>query len=364
MKSDILIIGGGTGGHLFPAIATLEEFQKKGISSSLLTDDRCIKYLKDEKDLRYYVIKAPRNKGFLGKILYPIFLILAFAKSFILLKKLKPKLIIGFGGYVSYPTLLVASLIGVKFMLHEQNCFLGRVNRFFAKKSQMLCLAFKDTLNIDSSIDKDKIIIAGNPVRSAIRNNIKKSKNKDAFRILITGGSQGARFLSEALPEAMNLVVKRFPKMKFDIIQQSRPEDIGDIKSAYSFLKIDATISDFFYNMDKLLSDTDLLVGRAGASTIAEIISAEIPSILVPYPYASQKHQHFNAEMIEKNGGGYMIDQDDATPLAISGKIITLIDDKKKYQDAQKALKGLQKDSAHIIVDTALKIISCKDRKI
>lgn len=358
MKANILVIGGGTGGHLFPAIATIEEFVKRDINCSLLTDDRCVKYLKDQDGLDYYVIKSPRAEGLLGKIKYPILLLLAFIKSLFLIIRFKPKLIIGFGGYVSYPTLLIARAFNIQYMLHEQNSFLGRVNRLFSGNAMKLCLAFKDTINIPKNYPADKIVVTGNPVRSSIKEIIaKKNKDKKFFRILITGGSQGARFLSEALPEAIHLVCKQFPKMKFEIIQQARPEDIDQIKSAYNELKIDATISDFFYNMPSLLADTDLLVGRAGASTIAEIIATNIPSILIPYPYAAEKHQHYNAEMIEKNGGGFMIDQDEATPLAISGKMVSLIGNEKKFEAAKKALKKLQNDSAHIIVDTAEKII-------
>lgn len=358
MRKNILVIAGGTGGHLFPAIATIEELLERGVNCSLLTDDRCVKYLKDHNNLDYFVIKSPRAKGILGKIKYPILLFFAFVKSLILIVKFKPKLLIGFGGYVSYPTLLMARAMGIKYILHEQNCFLGRVNRLFSSKAQKLCLAFKDTMNVPKKYPASKIVVTGNPVRESIKKIItKKNKDKKSFRILVTGGSQGASFLSEALPEAINLVVKQFPKIKFEIIQQARPEDISTIKAAYNDLNIDATISDFFYNMPSLLADTDLLVGRAGASTIAEVIATSIPSILIPYPYAAEKHQHYNAEMIEKNGGGFMIDQDDATPLAISGKMVTLIGDAKKFESAKKALKKLQNDSAHIIVDTAMKII-------
>lgn len=358
MNIDILIVGGGTGGHLFPAIATLEEVNKRGLKGSLLTDDRCVKYLKNHQDLDYFIMKSPRAEGVLGKIKYPILLALAFLQSIFLMIKLKPKLIIGFGGYVSYPALFVGSLMGKKIMLHEQNCFLGRVNKFFANKADKLFLAFKDTLNIPESYPKDKIIVTGNPVRAEITNlKPAKRKGKNTFNILITGGSQGARFLSESLPEALHLVIKQFPKIKFEITQQARSEDIEQIKLAYNAHGISPYISDFFYNMPELLNNSDLLIGRAGASTIAELIVTSTPSILIPYPYAAQRHQHYNAEMIEKNGGGLMIDQNDASPLAISSNIISYIKDSKKLDASRRALKKLQKDSTHIILDTALKII-------
>jgi UDP-N-acetylglucosamine--N-acetylmuramyl-(pentapeptide) pyrophosphoryl-undecaprenol N-acetylglucosamine transferase len=358
MNIDILIVGGGTGGHLFPAIATLEEVNKRGFKGSLLTDDRCMKYLKNHQDLNYFVMKSPRGEGIWGKMKYPILLILALVQSFFLILKLKPILIIVFGGYVSYPALFIGSLMGIKIMLHEQNCFLGRVNKSFASKADRLFLAFEDTLNIPINYPKDKIVIVGNPVRSEITNlEPIKRKEINTFNILVTGGSQGARFLSESIPEALNLVIKQFPKIKFSITQQARPEDIEEIKLAYNSYGISAYISDFFYNMPELLNKADLLIGRAGASTIAELIATSTPSILIPYPYAAQQHQHYNAEMIEKNGGGFMIDQNDASPLAISSNIITYIKDSKKLEASRMALKKLQKDSTHIILDTALKIM-------
>jgi UDP-N-acetylglucosamine--N-acetylmuramyl-(pentapeptide) pyrophosphoryl-undecaprenol N-acetylglucosamine transferase len=364
MKVDILVIGGGTGGHLFPAIATLEEFTKRGGKGILVTDDRCEKYLKNHKSLKYCVVKAPRLEGLLGKIKYPALFLGALIKFLIIIYRFRPKLIIGFGGYVSYPALYIAKLLGKKIMLHEQNCFLGRVNRFFSKSAEKLCLAFEDTLNIPENYPKSKIVIVGNPVRSEITEAVALKKiDKNLFRILITGGSQGATFLSETIPEALHFVAQQFPNFKFQITQQARPEDIDQIKSAYNSYKIEATISDFFYNMPELLANSDLLIGRAGASTIAEIISTTIPAILIPYPHAAQKHQHYNAEMIEKNGGGCMIDQDDASAFAISVKIISYIIDEKKMKDAKKALKKLQKDSAHIIVDTAEKIIHKHGKK-
>lgn len=361
MKVDILVIGGGTGGHLFPAIATLEEFEARGKKAALITDDRCEKYLENYSNINTYIIKQRRFEGILSSIKAVFFSIIAMFQSYILLRKLKPKLIIGFGGYVIYTTLLVANWMRIPIMLHEQNAVMGKANKFFAKRASKLFLSFKDTKNIPEDLPKDKIIVTGNPVRADIRNASKKKG--DNFRILIIGGSQGARFLSDVIPDAINQVLKNFPKKNIEIIQQARMEDIDRVKSLYAEYNIKAQISDFFHNMPEILKETDLIISRAGAATITEIIATATPSILLPYPYASEMHQHYNAEIIQKNNCGIMLDQNDATIVSLASKVSDLINNPNQLLDMSKNLKKLQKDSAHIIVDTAEKIIPFYQKK-
>lgn len=361
-KAKIFIVGGGTGGHLFPAIATAEELQGRGYDVSLITDPRCVKYLKNHEAIRTYVIgplKPP--SGLLGKILAPYFTLLAVIRSFILIYKEKPALIIGFGGYVSYPPLLASNILGVSIILHEQNCFLGKVNYLFSKRAAKLCLAFTETGNLPKSLSKGKILVTGNPVRREIleySNKAQKSKlDKNTFKILVTGGSQGASFFCTIIPEAINIVQRQSPNVKLEITQQARPEDIAKLKKYYKAYHIKGNISDFFYNMPELLHKADLLIGRAGAATIAEIIATLKPAILVPYPYAAEKHQHFNAEMIQKNGGGWFFDQYDLTPEILAKQITEIISNREVLSSASKSLIELQKDSSNIIADTAEKIM-------
>jgi UDP-N-acetylglucosamine--N-acetylmuramyl-(pentapeptide) pyrophosphoryl-undecaprenol N-acetylglucosamine transferase len=359
MKQTIFVVGGGTGGHLFPAIAVAEILQKRDYEVSLITDPRCEKYLKNHESIKSFIIgPSQSNSNLIGKILGIYFALIALIHSFVLLYKTKPALIIGFGGYVSYPPLFVAKLLRIPIMLHEQNCFLGKANRFFATTSDMLCLAFKDTGNIPKNLPKDKILVTGNPVRQEILEYKPKTRStKNTFKILITGGSQGASFFSSIIPEAINIVQQHLPSLKLEITQQARSEDVEQLKISYKKYHIKGNIAEFFYNMPELLYDSDLLIGRAGAATIAEIIAVLKPAILVPYPFAAEKHQHFNAEMIQNNGGGWFFDQYDITPEILAHKIIDITSDKRILSAARDALVKLQKDSPNIIADTAEKII-------
>jgi UDP-N-acetylglucosamine--N-acetylmuramyl-(pentapeptide) pyrophosphoryl-undecaprenol N-acetylglucosamine transferase len=358
----IFVVGGGTGGHLFPAIAVAEILQKRNYNVSLITDPRCKKYLKNHESIKSFIIGPSKfTSNLIGKILVISFTLVALIKSFLLLYRTKPALIIGFGGYIAFPPLLVAKLLRIPIMLHEQNCFLGKVNYLFAKTSTTLCLAFKETGNIPKNLPKNKIIVTGNPVRQEILEynpKIKKRKaTKNTFKILITGGSQGASFFSSIIPEAVNLVQKHDASLKLEITQQARLEDIEKLKAAYKKHHIKGNIAEFFYNMPELLYDADLLIGRAGAATIAEIIAVLKPAILVPYPYAAEGHQHLNAMMIHSSGGGLYIDQFDITPEILAATITQMIKDKGILLAMSAALVKLQKDSLNIIADTAEKII-------
>jgi UDP-N-acetylglucosamine--N-acetylmuramyl-(pentapeptide) pyrophosphoryl-undecaprenol N-acetylglucosamine transferase len=360
MRKDILVIGGGTGGHLFPAIAVLEEIQKRGVSGALITDHRCMKYLKNHQNLEVHLLRSPQpSKNILHKVYVLYLSLITLIRAFFLIRKLKPKLVIGFGGYVTYPMLLLARLTKIPILLHEQNCFLGKVNSLFVNHAEKLLLSFEETDNIPDGFDKNNIIISGNPVRKEILDQLSTQKEgvKNYFQILITGGSQGASFLSEAAPKIIHLLTKKFPKTKFKVTQQGRPEDIDQLKAIYEKHKIDAEISDFFFNMPKLLNEADLFIGRAGASTISEIIASQTLSVLVPYPYAAQKHQHFNARMIHNAKSGLYFDQDDMNEGYVANKIAEIMQNKEQMNEIKANLKALQKPSSHIIVDTALQIM-------
>lgn len=360
MKSDIIVIGGGTGGHLFPAIAVLEEINRRNISGSLVTDHRCEKYLKNHGNLDIHFLRSPKPaRNILYKIYTMYLTLITIFRSYRLINKLDPKLVIGFGGYVSYPILLIARYKKIPILLHEQNCYLGRVNHIFSKYAVKLCLTSESTSNIPKELGEDKIVVSGNPVRTEILERLsKKSKaNKDEFKILITGGSQGARFLSAKIPEIINIIVKQNPKKKFVVNQQARPEDIDELKSKYKQYKIEANISDFFFNIPELLSNCDLFIGRAGASTISEIIASSTISMLVPYPYAADKHQHFNARMIHDARAGFYFDQDDINTDYIAKKLSEVISNEDQANQIKTNLKKLQKNSSNIIVDTAEQIM-------
>ena len=357
--TKIFVVGGGTGGHLFPAIAAAEELIKRGYNVHLITDDRCVKYLKNHAYIKTHIINSSGFRdGLFGKITAVFKVLSAFFQTVGLFVHEKPKLVITFGGYVAFTPLLCASMLRIPSMLHEQNCFFGKVNRWFASRATKILLTFKATKNIPLKNDH-KIIISGNPVRDEISNiRAKKDFQANPFRIAVIGGSQGAKVFSDLVPKAIEIAVAKQPKVKIAITQQVKVEDIEFIAAIYKKCDIDAKLSDFFYNMPEILAGAHLVIARSGASTIAELIALGCPAIFVPYPFAAEKHQHFNAEVIAKNGGGWCINQDVITAEILADRILLLENDRALLQKASKNLADLKMDAVNIIANSVEKVIT------
>ena len=327
-KKKIFVVGGGTGGHLFPAVATGQELVKRGYEVHLITDDRCVKYLGDKKSSFFiHVINSSGFKsGFIAKMFAALKVAVAVVKTFILLRKEKPSLVITFGGYVAFSPLLCANMLGIPTAIHEQNSFFGKVNKWFAYRARNIFLTFKDTKNIPLGNNK-KIIVSGNPVREEISKiEVKKNFRANPFRIVVMGGSQGAKVFSDLVPQAIEIATKHNPDIKLEVIQQAKIEDIDNIKSIYDKCKIKCEVSDFFHNIPKILVHAHLVIARSGASTIAELIQMSQPAFFVPFPFAAEKHQDFNADVIAKSGGGWWVPQDLINAQMIADKIIETYD--------------------------------------
>ena len=360
MAQKIFVVGGGTGGHLFPAIATGQELVKRGYEVHLITDDRCVGYLGEKKHPFFvHVINSSGFKsGTLAKIFAVFKVIAAVVKTFVLLRREKPSLVITFGGYVAFAPLLCANMLGMPTAIHEQNCFFGKVNKWFAYRARNIFLTFKDTKNIPPGNDK-KVIVSGNPVREEIsRIEVKKNFRANPFKIVVIGGSQGAKVFSDLVPEAVEIAVMQNPDINIEVIQQAKTEDIDRIKSIYGKCKIKCEVSDFFHNIPKILSHAHLVIARSGASTIAELIQMSQPAFFVPFPFAAEKHQDFNADVIAKNGGGWWVAQDLITAKMIADKIIETYEDRGILIKASKNLDKLKTDAVRIIAKVAKKIIA------
>jgi len=360
MAQKIFVVGGGTGGHLFPAIATGQELIKQGYEVHLITDDRCVRYLGNKKTSFYVhlINSAGFKSGILAKIIALFRVIMAIAKTFVVLRTERPNLVITFGGYVAFAPLLCANLLGIPTAIHEQNCFLGKVNKWFAYRARNIFLTFKDTKNIPLGNDQ-KIIVSGNPVREEIsRIEVKKNFHTNPFRIIVIGGSQGAKVFSDLVPEAIEMAVARKPNMHIEVIQQAKAEDVNRIKLIYEQCAIQCEISDFFHNIPNILSHAHLVIARSGASTIAELIQMSQPAFFVPFPFAAEKHQDFNADVIAQNGGGWWVAQNLITAKMIADKIIETYEDRGILIKASQNLDKLKTDAARIIAKVAKKIIA------
>ena len=326
-----VVAAGGTGGHMFPAQALAETLTARGWRVVLATDERGELYAdKFPAEEKLFLSAATFKKGDPVGMIRAGFAILAGVmqarKAF---KRLNPAIVVGFGGYPSLPALLAATGQKRPTVIHEQNAVLGRVNRFMAPKVTELACAFP-TLEMASPAAKTRAHVIGSPVRPAIQalydQPYEAPGEEGPIRLLITGGSQGARLLSELLPEA----VIRLPediRMRLEIQQQTRAESMDNARRLYANALVKAEIAPFFRDMAGRLGKAHLVVGRAGASTVCELAVAGRPSILVPLKIAADDHQRFNARLLEDAGAAAVALEDELTTDTMAGALNALLRD-------------------------------------
>ncbi|RYE05659.1 MAG: undecaprenyldiphospho-muramoylpentapeptide beta-N-acetylglucosaminyltransferase [Rickettsiaceae bacterium] len=358
MKS-IILNAGGTGGHFFPAIAIGEELALRGIDVHLVTDLRCMKYLLlDSTQFTVHVVDIRiKNSQLLAKIKFFADLIVATAKAIFILYKIKPRLILSFGGYPTIPSLLAGLVLRIPILIHEQNSHMGKVNKIFAKVAKVVAISYPKT-KIKEKIS-NKVIITGDLIRKNILALAKKHNFTDqTLSIFIVAGSQGAKFFNQLVPSAILLVSTLAPNLKLNIVQQAAKEDQASISEIYSKnSNINFELNEFFFDIPNKYALAHLAICRAGATTIAELTAIGLPAILVPFPYASDNHQYFNAKTIEDIGGGWCFEQSELTIEILSNKIFALINDRDILKQASIKLQQRKTDGVDILASTVEKII-------
>ena len=376
----IAITTGGTAGHIFPAevlaykLGSITEAQELGEVKGdhkydllFVGDKKVAAFAESLPNLKRFSVPAKgfsHVKGWRGHLqnaqtaLYLSMGCLKVLASFILRR---PAAVVGFGSYASLPALAAAWLLRIPYMLHEQNAVLGRANRLFMKNAKRMALSFADTKHVevetievqkvqDISLEDDdyeeeeespqKIRHSGNPVRRGFEIAEYETPNQsDDFRILITGGSQGAQFFGDVIPQALALLPEKYKK-RLRVIQQVRGEQIRTAKDLYAKEGIDAALSPFLSNMPTLLKDSHLFIGRAGASTIAELLAVGRPSILIPLPNSVDDHQQANAEFLQGRKGCWLMQQADAKAETLSNKIKDLMDKPEALEKAAARAAG------------------------
>ena len=299
-KPLVVVAAGGTGGHMFPAQAFADEMHARGWTVALVTDERGKKYATNfPADWRLEVEAATFGSKMPHKLLASALKLRAgTAEARRNFEKTKPKVIAGFGGYPSYPSLSAARAMGVPIVIHEQNSVLGRVNRLFAKTAKFVACGF-DRLDRLPAGGEDRKRVVGNPVRNAIKAVREKPypelDDAGPINILITGGSQGARLFGEVIPKAI-IALPADQRARVHVVQQAREEQLEVVRSAYKTAGVDATVEAFFSDMHERLAAAHLVIARAGASTVTELAIAGRPSILIPLGIAMDDHQTANAE--------------------------------------------------------------------
>jgi UDP-N-acetylglucosamine--N-acetylmuramyl-(pentapeptide) pyrophosphoryl-undecaprenol N-acetylglucosamine transferase len=321
----IVLATGGTGGHVFPAEALAEVLLAGGHRVVLITDKRFANFTTGA--LSRVETRTIRTGTVFGSLFNKMSgvagLLSGMAQVFFLLKNLKPDVVVGFGGYPSFPTLFVAPRIGVPTLIHEQNSVLGRANRLLAGKVDAIATSFPGTLMMEEK-DKAKITVTGNPVRAsvkALRNVPYSGLQQDGkFNILVTGGSQGATIFSEVVPEAIAALPANL-RARIRVDQQCREADVEATRAAYARMNINADIASFFVDLPTRLAGAHLVIARSGASTIFELAVAGRPAILVPLPTSMDNHQYYNANAFEDVGGGWLMNQNGFTAASLSARL-------------------------------------------
>ncbi|MBA2771177.1 MAG: undecaprenyldiphospho-muramoylpentapeptide beta-N-acetylglucosaminyltransferase [Sphingomonas sp.] len=321
---NFVLAAGGTGGHMVPAHALAAELEARGHGVMLITDARGAKIPGLFDKVAVHVLPAGRlGGGPVGwvKGAFAVFAGRREAKT--VYRDHPPQAVIGFGGYPAFPALLAASSRRIPTLLHEQNAVMGRVNRLLAGEATAIATAYDHVERLKSSHEA-KTVLVGNPVRDSVAKlgemPCPPFDDTGPLKLLVTGGSQGASVLGQVVPDGLGLLDPSL-RRRLQVVQQCRPDDIDAIRARYSELGIPAELITYIGDMPQKLGDAHLVIGRAGASTIAELTAAGRPAILVPYPSATDDHQTANAREMVEAGGARMIAQPEFTPDALARQI-------------------------------------------
>ncbi len=320
-----VLAAGGTGGHLIPAFALAAELERRGHHVALITDARGAAIPGKPDFLPAHVLPAGRIEGRnpIGWIKGLRAILEGRRMALRLFESFEPSAVVGFGGYPALPALLAATSAGVPSIIHEQNAVLGRVNRFLAGKVNAIATAYRQVDRLASK-HAGKAVLVGNPVRAevlALRDQPYPEFTEDGLlRVLVTGGSQGARVLSEVVPDGLAMLQPAL-RGRLQVIQQCRPEDIEAVRQRYASHGIPAELATYFEDMAERLADAHLFIGRAGASTIAELSAVGRPAILIPLPIATDDHQAANTREIVEAGGARAIRQQKFTAVELAKQI-------------------------------------------
>lgn len=324
-KGLIVLAAGGTGGHVFPAEALARELYRRGYRLALVTDKRGHAYGGTLGEMETHRVRAGgiAGKGVLAKVCSVAELGLGTLQARALLKRLAPKAVVGFGGYASIPTMMAASMAGLPTVLHEQNAILGRANRLLAGRVDAIAVAFPESLGIPARA-RSKVTQTGMPVRESVlevrETPYPSFTDARPLNIVVLGGSQGARVLSDVIPDAMGRLSDVL-RGRIRITQQCRPEDIDRVRVRYDALGLNADLASFFSDVPDRLGGAHLVIARAGASTVAELLAAGRPAILVPYRYATDDHQSLNAHAVDEVGAGWLIPEADFTAVSLAARV-------------------------------------------
>ncbi|MDD8020502.1 MAG: undecaprenyldiphospho-muramoylpentapeptide beta-N-acetylglucosaminyltransferase [Acidobacteriota bacterium] len=361
-KMRVIISGGGTGGHLYPAVVLGQKLKelKPDIELIYVGSQRAVeKKIMAEQSLRYLTLPVEGLKGrgwkkLRGFVLLP----LAFLKSFLILCKYRPVLVIGVGGFSSGPIVMLASMMKTPALILEQNALPGFTNRLLSRFAGRAAVSFPSSLQYF----KGKGVLLGNPVRPEFYR-MPEKRHEDTLTLLIFGGSQGSKFLNERIIDSLPSLSQL--KNSLIIYHQTGERDFNRVREAYRQAGFDrVTVSSYFSPMSEYFAMADLVLCRAGATTCAELIAAGKPAILVPFAAAADNHQELNARELEQAGGAEVILEKDFKPETLLARLKFYLNNKSLLGQMEENLKKLrQADSASRIARLALDMIKAGERR-
>ncbi|WP_133011122.1 undecaprenyldiphospho-muramoylpentapeptide beta-N-acetylglucosaminyltransferase [Marinomonas flavescens] len=334
----VVIMAGGTGGHIYPALACAQQFKEKGMNVFWLGSKGGMEeLLVPQHDIAIHTlsIKGVRGKGLFGLLSAPFRILHAIGQAVAFLQKTKPSVVLGMGGFVAGPGAIAAKLLGIPLVIHEQNAIAGTTNRILARVANIRLQAFDGALA--------NAITVGNPIRKDILSQtvrpVRNGQNRP-LKLLVVGGSLGAKVINETVP----LVLDQWSESsRLDVWHQTGKRNFDAVTALYKEIGVKARVEPYLENMDQAYYWADVVLCRAGAMTVSELAIAGLPSILVPLPHAIDDHQTANARHLEKVGAAYLLPQTQLT----SQKIISILTDFLKSESILQTMGEQAKIIAH-----------------
>ena len=364
----VVLATGGTGGHVFPAEALAGELEARGVPFTLVTDSRGRQWqgALSHRPIHYIHSASPSAGSVANRLKAVVLLSLGFVDAWRALGRIGPSAVIGFGGYASVPTMIAARLRRLPAVLHEQNAVLGRANRLVLGGVERVATSFAPTQHIPDNDNRARLV--GNPVREAVRK-LRGSPYRPpaadrVVDVLVFAGSQGAASFSRVIPEAI-LSLPAPLRARLRLVQQCRPEDLERVRTVYKRAGIVAELAPFFGDLPQRLAAAHLVIGRSGASTVAELATLGRPSILVPYPYAADDHQTANARAFQSTGACIVIPHAKFDGPALAGHLLSLLEAPQRLADMAVAAHAAGRpDAAARLADVVGELIATPARTV
>lgn len=350
MTRPILIAAGGTGGHMFPALALGHALVDRGRAVTLVTDRRGARYVDPGLPCTVVTAGSPSGPPW-AKAKGVAQLARGFVEALLALRGARPAAAAAFGGYASVPAALAAAVQRVPLLVHEQNAVFGRANRLIARFARTLALSFEATAAVpDVAATR---LVTGNPTRPGFGAQAPVQAG-DRFRVLVLGGSQGARVLSDVVPAAVALLPEGC-RRRLELAQQCRPEDLERVRAAYAGQGLAVELATFFADVPARMAAADLVVSRSGASTVAEILALGRPSLLVPYRHAADDHQAANARALAAAGAALVLPETGLAPEQLAAALARLMQAPEELAVMAARARALARpDAAERLADAVL----------